>query len=167
MGFHNREHFVFKRLVRVLFSITKTITMDLKNLKDLDIYSKTTIVSIVILLPFWYVSLFLFNKDFFVTNDLYISFGFTLCFSIIWYFTCVLLLIIAENILKGFADIANCLKTAGFLSVVFICGAILLNHNKTSSYEQFLEKAYGSLVAINILFAIVDYSFIKLKKKKK
>lgn len=57
----------------------------LKTFVKLDFASKSIVISILILMPFWYVALFLFNRTFITSNPLYVAAIFCFCLTFGWY----------------------------------------------------------------------------------
>ena len=137
----------------------------LKDIDKLDIFSKTTIISIIVLMPFWYVSLYLFHKQFYKDSDIYLKIIFSFCFSITWYFVNIIFLIVENSILNRTNDLQNIFKASGFLSVLFISTLIMIYYRQTTSFKDFLYKDYIYLTSFFILSIIVEKLFSKRKSK--
>jgi|SRR5882724_3845925 len=137
--------------------------MDLKFLDKLDIYSKTTVVSIAVLMPFWYASIYLFNRQLFSESELYLKIVFSFCFSITWYFANVMFLLIDQAILKREIELGRIFKISSFLSVLFLSLLITIHYKETNSLETFLFEDYAYLTGFYILSISVDKIFSKRK----
>ena len=140
--------------------------MDLsfKDLDKLDVFSKTTIISILVLMPFWYATLYLFHKQFYLTSDINIKITFSFCFSITWYFINIAFLIIENSIMKRNFDLKNLFNSAGFLSVCFLSMNMLFFFDTTSTYKGFLVRTFGWLTIFYISAITVNKIFSKRKK---
>ena len=137
--------------------------MDLKFLDKLDIYSKTTIVSIGVLMPFWYASIYLFNRQFFSDSEMYLKIVFSFCFSITWYFANVMFLLIDQAILKREIELDRIFKISSFLSVLYLSLLITMHYKRTNSLENFLFMDYVYLTTFYVLSISVDKIFSKRK----
>ena len=137
--------------------------MDLKFLDKLDIFSKTTIVSIAVLMPFWYASIYLFNSQLFTDSELYLKIVFSFCFAITWYFVNVMFLLIDQAILKREIELERIFKISSFLSVLFLSLLITMHYKGTNSLETFLFEDYAYLTGFYILSISVDKIFSKKK----
>jgi hypothetical protein len=135
--------------------------MDLKFLDKLDIFSKTTIVSIAVLMPFWYASIYLFNRQLFTDSELYLKIVFSFCFAITWYFVNVMFLLIDQAILKREIELGRIFKISSFLSVLYLSLLITIHYKGTSSLENFLFKDYIYLTTFYVLSISVDKIFSK------
>ncbi len=144
-------------------SNAKRNKMDLKFLDKLDIYSKTTVVSIIVLMPFWYTSIYLFNKQFFNDSELYLRIVLSFCFSITWYFINVIFLSIDQAILKREILLERIFKISSFLSVLILSLLITIQYKRTNSLEFFLFKDYAYLTTFYFLSISVDKIFSKRK----
>lgn len=89
----------------------------LKDLNEFHISLKSFIISIVFIMPFWYVDLFLFKRDFFTTSPFYVPIAFSFCLSVIWFifhaFNSSVMIYINELIMKR-----NKKQEFAFLSVL-------------------------------------------------
>jgi undecaprenyl pyrophosphate phosphatase UppP len=140
----------------------------IKDFKDLDVYSKSTIISIIVLMPFWYASLYLYNYDFYLKHDYYIQIVFTFCLSVIWYFMNFIAVIFNKALQNKEIDTSSSFKASGFLSVfVFAIIIVLEYEKKLSSYYNFLQHVYYYTIAAYILFTVIDYFSERKRKKKK
>lgn len=87
--------------------------------KSLNTSTKTFILSMLALTPFWYMSIFLFKKDLITNNEWHIAFIFSICLSLLWFFSNLLVSIVATFKLKD-RDTDMMLFVGGSLSILYI-----------------------------------------------
>jgi len=99
------------------------MTIDFKELKQLDLTTVSVGLSIIGLVPFWFISIFLFNRPFFTDNPIWITAIFCFCFSTLWYMLNLALGIFIGALFKG-ADIKIMFLTGGLISIIYLSIAI-------------------------------------------
>jgi len=57
----------------------------IKEINELHISTKTILVSLVIIIPFWYLSLFILNRQFVNSNQIHIPIIVAFCLSVCYY----------------------------------------------------------------------------------
>src|SRR4051812_48360868 len=122
-----------------------------KDFTKLDIYSRTTIISILILMPFWYISIYLFHKQFYSSSDILLKIVFSFCLSLTWYFANLVLLFLHSQILSTYNSSHSLFITASVLSVFFISAEILMSLQPRRTYTSFLTHAYFETVSFYVL----------------
>ncbi len=144
------------------------MSFEFKDFDKLDLYSKTSIISIVVLMPFWYASIYLFGNHFFINSDLLLKIVFSFCFSISWYFINVLLFVFEQSIKVDISDnLVNLFKGAGMISVYYLCFVIVIAYSlNIHSYVSFLKTAYYFLIIPYITTIIVELIY-KYRQKRK
>src|ERR1700679_1384823 len=97
----------------------------LKLFKELDLYAKSVILSILLLIPFWYVVLYFTDGDFVkrIPRHVYIILCF--CLSFCWYISVTLLMLITKVCYspddKEFPD--SFLGLCGVMAILLLSGA--------------------------------------------
>lgn len=121
------------------------------DIKKLDIYGKASIISIALMFPFWYISLYLFGKNFYNDSDLYLRIIFALCFSIMYYMYNLIFSMEMLNI--NFQKQKKYLFiTTGLRSNIYLIVGIAVNYKYTvENYEGFLESVGIYTASIYIL----------------
>jgi hypothetical protein len=139
----------------------------IKEFTQLDMHSKSSIASVIVLMPFWYVSLFLFHKSFYKENDVLIKMLFAFCFSATWYYFNILNLRIEYSLRKMSVPSQEVFKFSGIYSVLFISLFIAIEYfayRDTKSFTHFLVWTYSYMTAFNILSISVDLILPNRKK---
>ena len=137
-----------------------------KFFEKLGVYSKSSIISVAVLMPFWYISIFLINRSLFYSIDITLRLVFVFCFSILLYFLEVFMLILDRSILDIEGNTDGCFKAAGFLSTFYLCGCLLIFYHTKPSFEHFLFETFVSVATISIVSTYVDYSFKRRRIKR-
>jgi hypothetical protein len=63
----------------------------IKELDDLPKATKNFIVCILGLMPFWYISIFIFNTHLYYHAEVYLLLSLSFCFSLLWYVVSIVL----------------------------------------------------------------------------
>lgn len=129
----------------------------------LDVLSKTSIISIAVLMPFWYISIYLINKELFLSLDLVLRIAFSFCFSLVYYFLQVYLAFITSSVNQD-DDSENIIKYAGVLAVLSLCLSIVFHYHKRVSYEEFIYSSLIILVVVNL--GSLSYTYFQPKYNK-
>jgi len=132
-----------------------------------NIYTKTTAISIVLLMPFWYVCLFLINKDFFFSIDIVLRVVFSFCLALVWYFEQVFFLLIDRSIKRIENNIEGCFKLAAILSIFSLCVCIAIMYHSNYSFKSFLYNSLCYIAISNILGTAIDYICDRKEIKKR
>jgi hypothetical protein len=140
--------------------------LSIKDFDKLDVYSKSSIATIIILIPFWYIFIYLFNKPFYKESDLLLKGFFTFCFSTIWYFFNIFLMLFDLQVSNRETAMPLVFKFAGLRCVGYLSLYILFAF--TTLKLPFLGKLLGAfiwLTILHVLFAIVDKSFFRKRSR--
>lgn len=138
----------------------------------LHITTKSAVLSIVALIPFWFVSIYLFNKPLYNQHDMFIIGAFCFCFSLTYYalivFLGLLILQIADD--KNEND-EMVLIIGGIISVLYLCVVIVVSYYFDWCFTTFLLVAYlylvGRMIFTSIILLIAFYHDSKDKKDNK
>jgi hypothetical protein len=121
----------------------------------LSLTVKKVVVSVALSIPFWFVSIYLFNKPLFNGGNYYVILSFCFCFALTWYFTTLIFAVVAiESMDEGLE---------GDVDGLYLSGAITLSYVLNLSFIQFLLLAY--LYVIIRIIIIVFFLIIQPKKK--
>jgi hypothetical protein len=136
----------------------------IKDFDKLDIYSKSSIASIIVLFPFWYISLYLFNKPFYIQSDIFLKVLFSFCFSIIWFASNIGIMLIELQFLRIVQTMPIVFKYSGFRSVLYLSAYIVIAYTSLKlTYTKYLIGAYSWLILFNAISIGVDVLFKKRK----
>lgn len=137
--------------------------IDIKGFKELDLFSKTTIISIFIMMLFWYISFYLFNKPFYNSSDFFLRIAFAFCLSVGLSLCSCMLSVIAGVISKGIGNVDDFMK--GYIySLIVLMMCIYLNytaHNK--SFNIFLDDILKYVLIIILSISVGEFSYKKWK----
>lgn len=136
-----------------------------KYFDKLDSVFKSTIIGIAVLMPFWYISIYLINEKLFFNLDFTLRIAFCFCFSTVLYF-CQLSFLIIDMSLKNIEDFDGRFKLAGFLGVFYLCCFITVHYHTDITYKKFLYSTFIYIVIINTCSILVDYLLDKKSVKK-
>lgn len=131
-----------------------------KYFSKLDFTSRAVIVSIAILMPFWYIAMSVFDWVFISKNQLYVASIFCFCFSIIWYILHFSIFIYAEG--EDGIDIKGRFILCGVSSIfglsALLLGFYILKHSldRPITFYLFLLVSYGVLL-LTVIFKIIYF----------
>jgi hypothetical protein len=138
----------------------------IKDFDKLDIYSKSTLATVIVLFPFWYIFIFLFNKPFYKESDVFLKVLFAFCFSIIWYFVNIATMLVELQVFRKEEPMPSVFRYSGFRCICYIGIYILLAYTTFKfSFLQYLTGAYVWLIVFNAMAIGVDLIFRKRKIK--
>jgi hypothetical protein len=117
-------------------------------------------------IPFWLVAIYMLKQDFYAYKDYIAIFAFVLCFSITWYFLNLLSSLLAIHIIENnihdeisdsddidTGEIAQI--SAGIVSILYLCIAILIAYFWDLSFTKFLIIAYSYVIFNIIIYLII------------
>ena len=114
----------------------------IKDIDELNQRQKIFIISIPIIMTFWYISLYLFHKHFFQHNDLIIKLSFCFTLSICWYLVNILpVWLTIPKIIKTPEPEAELFVTA-FTSIIYLSVVILFSYFFKLKFICFLSIAF-------------------------
>jgi len=126
--------------------------LSIKDFDKLDVYSKSTIATLLMLFPFWYIFIYLFNKPFYKESDVLLKVLFSFCFSVIWYFFNIFIFLVDLQIYKKEATMPIVFKFAGLRCVGYLSLYIFLAF--TSLKLSFVGDLLGAFIWLILLHAI-------------
>src|SRR5947207_999764 len=112
----------------------------------LPITFKGAVATIATIMPFWFISIYLFHKPLFNSNNYYLLISLCFCFSITWYSITVVVAAMGVHYLN---DTDNTLDETGILiigsivSIVYLSAAIIVAYYYTWTFHKFLLVAYS------------------------
>ena len=144
----------------------------------LHVSAKFSAINILALIPFFFISIYLFNHSLIdlVGNHLFSDINFlfviSLCFclSITWYAMNLILAIIAfdfgDYIYNDSTGLDDILKATVLYSIGYLSIAIFINFKWEISFYKFLILAYGFIIFRLIYIFLIWFIIKKLNKQK-
>jgi hypothetical protein len=134
------------------------------DFSKLPITLKSIVASVCICMPFWFISIYLFNKSLFNTNDYPLLLSFCFCFSLTWYFINIIFAAAAIGFMEKIKDEEEVdgdviFIVSGIISIIYLCAAIVLSYWHEISFNYFLLFAYSYIVFRIILLTIIHFIF--------
>ena len=151
----------------------------LDDFNKLHISIKSMLLSIISIIPFYFVAIYLFdykilktiNGNQFFINDFHVLFIFSLCFvlSLTWVINNVFLSIgvsiIGEKLMKSKPDIEMPFVLTFFYSICYLTIAIIINYYFTNfSLKKFVFLSH-SFLFLRLLCSVGVYFFMRLLNK--
>lgn len=134
----------------------------IKEINDLHIALKAMVLSMITIMPFWFISIYLFHKGFYHLNPVYVTIIFTFCFSIVSYFVCHLTINKIIDINEGYKYVRDAnyqfrlswtflMSTLAHVvwSSALICFNLYLKHD----FYRFLAYFYIPIILIFLLIS--------------
>jgi hypothetical protein len=150
----------------------------IKTLLSLDFASKSIAVSVFILMPFWFVALYLFKRAFIIQNPFYYVAIFCFCFAIGWYavvfFIYSTFYIFRSGKQKGLEAVwmpeLQDYRNVFFFSIsgicLVICFTYIIFYNQSIPFWVFLLNAVGFLTVLSVVQATVRLIITYSRKRK-
>lgn len=123
----------------------------------LDVYSRSIILSILVLIPYWYIVLYFIDREFAKTPT-YINIMFCFCLSIVWYLVILLLLssvVLVFNQEKDFND--TYLGFCGIMSILALTVASVVSNRYSFTFFKKESKIKGFLLTYFCLFVVLFF----------
>jgi hypothetical protein len=124
-----------------------------ETLDKLSITVKNIAVSLCILIPFWFMAIYLFHKPLYNSGDYLIIAVFCFCFSITWYFLGAMIALAIANRFKADDEFQVASLVGGIISILYIALTILLTYVFNWSFFVFIGIAYGYFI-INLILSL-------------
>ncbi len=147
----------------------------LKGIKEMPNFLLFFLISISLTSMYWFISIFLFHKSFYLINPLGISILFSIALAITWFLLYLFLsgLTIANRKKQLNGNSAEMLSfVSGFSSLLYlliIIGAFYIyrNYNSNATYYLFLKWAFIYTIGITIKAAIIFAKNLVAEAKRK
>lgn len=122
----------------------------------LHVTSKSAILSLVVLFPFWFVSIYLFNRPLYNQGDLYIIGALCFCFSVTYFALNLLLAALAIYITESEdEDGSATFVIGGIISVLYLSLSILFCYWMEWGFKTFVFVAFLYLIIRTSITAIL------------
>lgn len=136
----------------------------LTEFNKLHLSAKSVILSLAVLMPFWWVAIYVFNKPLYNTKDFFILVPLCFCFSITWYVFNIGIGLGISAVRKKEGekpiDLQGHFIVGGIASIGYLSFAIVLSYYFKWSFIVFLIVAYSY-----IAFRIIGWFFIAMFSK--
>lgn len=126
----------------------------IKDIDELNTTEKSFVVGIPVLMVFWYISLYLFHKSFFHTNDFILVSSFCFGLAICWYIINIVLNFLVIPIIEDDFDADAGFVSTAVSSVLYMALIILLNYFLKFEFLYFLLGAF-TWILVRILFGLI------------
>ncbi|MFH2141093.1 MAG: hypothetical protein ABIJ97_01625 [Bacteroidota bacterium] len=144
----------------------------INDIDKLSIVKKSFVISIPILMPFWYLSIYLFHYSFFQSsNQFYIPFVLTFCLAFCWY----LLNIIATNMALDIqakifkreeSNLEDVLLASSIVSIGYLCLLMLINYFIDCNFIIFIFACFAYIVFKTLWTIVSSYILLWFRNKK-
>lgn len=128
--------------------------------KDLNKYSKETLVSILTLGCFWIIPFMLFKPSFF-DFPFYAQIALIFALTIVWLIST--LITFGYFLDKFLRKDSNPVLLTAFIAIVLLNIAILIGYYYSTSFTSFLRYAY-SLMLFFFVLQIIYFTIVQIKK---
>lgn len=126
------------------------------DFEKLHITTKSAVLSLAALVPFWFVSIYLFNKPLYNRGDLYIIGALCFCFSITYYALNILLSSLTLYIVdEQDEEPIGILILGGIVSILYLCVSMLICYWMEWGFKTFIAVAYLYLIVRTIITGII------------
>jgi hypothetical protein len=151
----------------------------LNDFDKLHITSKSTALTILGQIPFFFISIYLFSHDLinligenpFCDMDFIFVLALCFCLSLTWYAMNLVLTSFAFNLGDCIEDdtstIDDVFKVSVIYSIAYLSIAIFVNYKLQINFYYFLILAYGFLVIRMIYICVLWYFIYRAKQKNK
>lgn len=122
----------------------------------LHVTSKSAVLSLVVLFPFWFVSIYLFNRPLYNQGDLYIIGALCFCFSVTYFALNLLLAALVIYITDSEdEDGSATFVIGGIVSVLYLSLSIIFCYWMEWGFKTFVFVAFLYLILRTIISAIM------------
>lgn len=137
---------------------------------------RSLLIGIGFILPFWYVDIYLFNTQLFVSVPFYLPIAFAFCFSILWIgLNILLILTFFEMLFKvpyeifedNKKDTKDSFPFVVVYSLITLCVFTLIGYVYGSSLFGFLELCFFAVISQMIIWILIRALYESKKKKNK
>ena len=132
----------------------------IKDIEELPTIKKAFVISIPIVTPFWFLSIFLFQHKFFLENDFYVIAIFSFCLTIIWYLINFLLSFIIAYFFDKNTDMEAQLVACGAYSIGYLSMTIFISYLLKLEFNTFFYLCF-SFILFRILWVLAFGKFIR------
>jgi len=131
---------------------------DIEQLPDIK---KAFVISIPVVTPFWFISIFLFKHSFYLHNEFYIIALFSYCLTILWYLMNLVLSVVIAYFIGKATDRESQLVACGAYSICYLAILIFVSYLLKLDFLTFIYCCFGYIV-FRILWV---FSFGKFLRK--
>lgn len=135
----------------------------IRDLDELSPTVKSFLICMACLMPFWYISIFIFNPVLFNNHNTYLILSFSFCFSLLWYMVSLFLNFLA---VLCFSKISNQdeddvkaeepVLLGGVDSIIYLCFAILICYISKTKYDvAHINYHFMSFLKLAFWFAVI------------
>lgn len=132
----------------------------ISDFNKLHVSLKGISLIVAVLMPFWFISIYLFNKPLYNQQDPYILFSFCFCFSLLWFFISNFFAYFLDSNFEESKDLntfdEDVLQLTAKFSVFFISLAILISYYYTPSFGTFLGYSFGSVFVLGFIMVFIS-----------
>lgn len=135
----------------------------IKDIDELSPTVKSFLICMACLMPFWYISIFIFNPILFNYHNTYLILSFSFCFSLLWYMVSLLL---NFAVVFGLSRLTNQdednvqaeepVLLGGVDSIIYLCVAILICYISKTKYDTaHIQYHFMSFLKLAFWFAVI------------
>jgi hypothetical protein len=140
----------------------------IKEFNDLHKDAKSIIIGIALIMPVWFMDIFLFHRTFFNSNQLYIIIVISYCISIAWLGINYLMQLVVNFAFESKDDnvMVSSILVSLFILLVFSCYAYI---EHMTFLEMMLDVFLSiiSIITLSLLIIIIKWLPKKLRHSKK
>lgn len=122
----------------------------IKDINELDFTKKAFVISIPILMPYWFVSFYFFWHDLFYQESIYLQFCLSFCLSLNWFLFNIALSWYRTKILLKDKDKEADFIIGGVMSIIILSCIMCANLFFHLSYLYFILMCFGYIVLMAI-----------------
>lgn len=135
----------------------------IKDLSELSPRIKNFIISMICLMPFWYICIYIFSPVIFFNSILYLTIPLAFCLSLLWYLVSLVLNIgtitfisLKLKINNTESDKDDFIILGGIDSVIYLLFAIILGLYSKAKYDAFgIQYHFTSFLWLSFFFSLV------------
>lgn len=135
----------------------------------LHVTSKSAILSLVVLFPFWFVSIYLFNKPLYNQGDLFIIAALCFCFSVTYLALNLILSALAIFVTDSDDDDHSAtFAIGGIISVLYLSLSMIFCYWMAWGFKNFIIVAFSYLIlriVVSGIFALLKPCNSPLKRE--
>lgn len=122
----------------------------------LHVTSKSAVLSLIVLIPFWFVSIYIFNKPLYNQGDLYIIGALCFCFSVTYLaLNLILAALVIYNTDSEDEDGSATFVIGGIVSVLYLSLSIVFCYWMEWGFKTFVIVAFLYLIIRTAITAIL------------
>ena len=142
----------------------------IKDVNELSPRVKNFIISMVCLIPFWYIIIYLFAPDIFKDTDMFLKAPLSFCFSVLWYLVSLALNTIGMLITCKVFEIEITKKDedevillGGLDAIIYLSIAIFIGYWCKSKYDSFgIHYHFKSFLWLSFWYSLIRASIVTI-----